>query len=139
MSKRSNAHLRGACVQRMNHFSGMLELCRKKSLAKHFAAAAAVLPAAFDFCPKTYLVPEQLADLRAELKHAPAAPCKRRAWIIKPDAGCQGRGIALAQTAKHLAQVRRRAAARTVQRDPCGCEAGACARAQVTAWPACTH
>ena len=92
-------------LQRMNHFSSMLELCRKKSLAKHFAAAAAALPATYDFCPKTYLLPEQLPDLKAELKSAPAAATKRKAWIVKPDSGCQGRGIALVQTAKHLTQV----------------------------------
>lgn len=90
-----------ACMQKINHFSGMLELCRKKSMARHLSAMAARLPHLFDFFPKTFQLPEQAAALRADIK----AGSKRRAWIIKPDAGCQGRGISLIQTGKQADKV----------------------------------
>ena len=89
-------------MQRMNHFSGMLELCRKKSMARHLSSLAQKLPASYAFAPKTLCLPEQKEALAGELGRG----LKKGAWIMKPDAGCQGKGIVLVQTAKQLDAVR---------------------------------
>ena len=47
---------------------GMLELCRKKLLARNLAAMAEVLPEHYGtFSPKAFQLPEQYALLAAEL------------------------------------------------------------------------
>lgn len=45
----------------------MLELCRKKPLARNLAAMAEVLPQHYDFSPRAFQLPEQYAALAAEL------------------------------------------------------------------------
>ena len=44
--------------QKINHFVGMLEICRKRSLARNLARLEVVNPHEFDFSPKTYNLPE---------------------------------------------------------------------------------
>lgn len=95
-------------MQKINHFSAMLELCRKRHMARHFAALQRTLPQAYAFCPRTLQLPEQLPALVAELR---GGGRKGAAWIVKPDAGCQGRGIVLVQTAKQARAVSARACA----------------------------
>ena len=78
-----------ATLQRINHFHGMLELCRKRSMAKHLSALAALLPPElkYDFFPQTWQLPGQLNAFLAAAK----AAGKKQAFIVKPDAGCQVR------------------------------------------------
>ena len=45
-------------LQKINHFTGMLEICRKKALARNLRRIAAKLPASFDFAPQTFVLPE---------------------------------------------------------------------------------
>lgn len=54
--------------QRLNHFPGMLEICRKASLSRHMARLAARLPAHYGFYPPAMLLPDQLDELVAALK-----------------------------------------------------------------------
>ncbi len=54
--------------QRLNHFPGMLEICRKASLSRHMARLAARLPAQYGFYPPAMLLPDQLDELVAALK-----------------------------------------------------------------------
>lgn len=70
-------------------------------MAKHLAKLAERLPKLYGFTPKSYQLPEETADFLADAK----AVRKGKAWIIKPDAGCQGRGIVLVQKAKQIEQV----------------------------------
>ena len=73
-------------AQRINHFHGMLALCRKASMARLLAAmAAASPPGAFEFVPRTWLLPAQLPALLDDAR----AAGQQQAYIIKPDAGCQ--------------------------------------------------
>jgi tubulin polyglutamylase TTLL6/13 len=88
-------------MQKINHFCGMLELCRKKSMASHMSQMAARLPQLYTFMPMTFQLPEDWADFQAEIKTGRRGRC----WIIKPDSGCQGRGIFLVQTRKQAAKV----------------------------------
>ncbi|GLC65380.1 hypothetical protein PLESTF_000287300 [Pleodorina starrii] len=83
-------------VQKINHFSGMLEICRKRAMARNLMKMARQFPQHFDFFPRTFILPgdkdEFLADIRAR--------GKKQVYILKPDAGCQGRGIRLVQGGK---------------------------------------
>ena len=87
-------------TQKINHFTGMLEICRKKQLAKNLGRMSALFPEEFKFAPKTFVLPVELNEFLDNFKGK-----KRKTFILKPDAGCQGKGIALAQTAD---QVRKR-------------------------------
>ena len=81
-------------TQKINHFTGMLEICRKKQLAKNLSRMSAKFPDDFKFAPKTFVLPIELNDFLDQFKGK-----KRKTFILKPDAGCQGKGIALAQSA----------------------------------------
>lgn len=88
-------------VQKINHFCGMLELCRKKNMARHMSQMAARLPKLYGFIPRTYQLPEDTMELQRDVR-----ACKKgKTWILKPDAGCQGRGIVLVQKSKQLEEV----------------------------------
>ena len=99
-------------LQKINHFTGMLEICRKKALARNLRRVAAKLPASFDFAPQTFVLPEELeafsdavkgnrasvARKGADGKKKKSAKTRATTFILKPDAGCQGKGITLVQT-----------------------------------------
>jgi hypothetical protein len=100
-------------LQKINHFTGMLEICRKKALARNLRRVAAKLPASFDFAPQSFVLPEELeafsdavkgnrasAARKGEISGKKRKSAKSRAttFILKPDAGCQGKGITLVQT-----------------------------------------
>jgi hypothetical protein len=76
-------------LQRINHFHGMLELCRKRSMARLLAALAAAAPPScgYDFFPATWQLPGQLGEFLA----AARAGGRKATFIVKPDAGCQVR------------------------------------------------
>lgn len=82
--------------QRVNHFPGILELARKKSLARNLARLRCLHPTHYAFHPRAWMLPEQGDALVAELR-ACASRGRTRTFAIKPDAGCQGRGIRLVQ------------------------------------------
>jgi tubulin polyglutamylase TTLL6/13 len=72
-------------MQRLNHFNGMLEICRKKSLLQNISNMARLFSKHFRFIPTTFALPEQLQDLRADMKAN--GGCKT--YILKPSGGCQ--------------------------------------------------
>jgi len=76
-----------AFLQKINHFAGMLELCRKKTLARSITAMAALFPGHYQFCPKTYVLPEDLQTLWKDLKSPKKG--KPKTLILKPDSGSQ--------------------------------------------------
>lgn len=93
--------------QLINHFPGSHNLGRKNLLAKHLGKMRKRLPKDFDFYPRTWMLPLQSEDLRQyatesqnvndpdgndfSVKKKP----NRSVFIVKPEAGCQGRGIYL--------------------------------------------
>lgn len=74
-------------LQKINHFAGMLELCRKKTLARNISAMAAQFPGHFQFCPKTYVLPDDLESLWKDFKSQKKG--KPKTLILKPDSGSQ--------------------------------------------------
>ncbi|CAM6095581.1 unnamed protein product [Calypogeia fissa] len=79
--------------QKINHFFGMLQICRKKSLALNLATMRKMFPSQYKFFPRSFILPNQLPGLLAKFNNH-----KIRTFILKPDNGCQGRGVALAQS-----------------------------------------
>lgn len=58
-----------------------------------------LFPSHYDFFPTTYVLPADLNELIIDFK----ARGKRQIYILKPDAGCQGKGIRLLQGGKEEA------------------------------------
>ncbi|CAG9464782.1 unnamed protein product [Pedinophyceae sp. YPF-701] len=87
-------------LQKINHFHGMLEICRKNRMARNIRRMQRVLPDDFAYVPKTYILPEDSNELADAIRSR-----RKRTFIVKPDAGCQGKGIRLVQTQEQLARV----------------------------------
>lgn len=84
-------------TQKINHFTGMLEICRKKSLCKNLANMAKRAPEEYNYVPKSFLLPEESEEFVHYLE-SKGKKAKKSTYIMKPDNGCQGKGIRLVQT-----------------------------------------
>eukprot|EP01012_Entosiphon_sulcatum_P029933 TRINITY_DN3668_c0_g1_i1.p1 TRINITY_DN3668_c0_g1~~TRINITY_DN3668_c0_g1_i1.p1 ORF type:complete len:718 (-),score=132.72 TRINITY_DN3668_c0_g1_i1:89-2242(-) len=80
--------------QRINHFPSMHLICRKISLCITLGRMKKVCPAHFKFFPNTWCLPAEVNQFRKYL----AALHKKKTFIIKPSAGCQGKGIMLTRS-----------------------------------------
>ena len=77
--------------QRVNHFPGMMEICRKGALSRHLKKMRAACPAGtYDFAPETWEHPNEMEAFRKHCKAHPGG-----SYIVKPAAGAMGRGIYL--------------------------------------------
>lgn len=76
--------------QKINHLPGMYELSMKNHLARNLNKLRKIHPEAYDFFPRTWLIPAELGDFRNQFGKKPA-----KTFILKPEASCQGRGIFL--------------------------------------------
>ena len=74
--------------QRINHFPGMYLVSRKNFLAFNLGKLRKLFPLAYNFFPKTWVVPCDMSDLKAFMTSK-----KNPYVIVKPEASCQGRGI----------------------------------------------
>ncbi|XP_063368141.1 tubulin polyglutamylase ttll6-like [Cydia amplana] len=83
--------------QRINHFPGMLEICRKDLLARNLNRMQKIYPKEYNFFPKTWCLP---ADFGEALTYSKAR--KNKTFIIKPECGSQGRGIYLTKSLKDI-------------------------------------
>ncbi|XP_026325966.1 tubulin polyglutamylase TTLL13-like isoform X2 [Hyposmocoma kahamanoa] len=83
--------------QRINHFPGMLEICRKDLLARNLNRMQKIYPKEYNFFPKTWCLP---ADFGEALNYAKSR--KNKTFIIKPECGSQGRGIYLTKSLKEI-------------------------------------
>lgn len=67
--------------QKINHFPGMMEICRKDLLARNLNKMLKIFPEEYNIFPKTWSLPTNYADaLNYSLKH------KHITYIIKPAA-----------------------------------------------------
>ena len=62
-------------------------------MAKNLMKIQKMFPEHYDFFPKTFNLPSDMAALINDI----TARGKKQIYILKPDAGCQGRGIRLIQ------------------------------------------
>lgn len=83
--------------QKINHFPGMLEICRKDLLARNLNRMQRLFPKDYSFFPKTWCLP---ADLGEALSYSRLR--KNKTYILKPDAGSQGRGILITKNLKDI-------------------------------------
>lgn len=83
--------------QKINHFPGMLEICRKDLLARNLNRMLRLFPKDYNFFPKTWCFP---ADLGEAISYSRLR--KHKTFILKPDAGSQGRGIILTRSLKEV-------------------------------------
>lgn len=80
--------------QRINHFPGMSNVARKGRLAQNLDRMRRNFPHEYSFYPRTWVLPVEWGAFKTEFD---ASGKTTRTFIIKPDSGCQGRGIFLTQ------------------------------------------
>ncbi|XP_062893254.1 tubulin polyglutamylase ttll6-like [Mobula hypostoma] len=85
------------CYQKINHFPGMNEICRKDLLARNLSRMLRQYPEDYNFFPKTWCLPSEYHDFVAYCKAG-----KPKTFICKPDCESQGRGIFLTQNVKDV-------------------------------------
>lgn len=93
--------------QRINHFPGMLEICRKSTLSNHMRRMAQRISAEYNFYPSSFILPKQLESLlvvlrKNQLKITQGDVSGVQTFILKPSSGAQGRGIYLVQTVAQM-------------------------------------
>ncbi|XP_074835150.1 tubulin polyglutamylase TTLL6 [Carettochelys insculpta] len=83
--------------QKINHFPGMSEICRKDLLARNMSRMLKLFPKEFNFFPRTWCLPADYGDLQAYSRSR-----KHKTYICKPDSGCQGKGIFITRSVKDI-------------------------------------
>jgi len=84
--------------QMINHFPGMPNIARKNRMGQNLNKIAKVFPKEYGFFPRTWSLPAELADFRTQFDQTTGLGLNNKVFIIKPDAGCQGKGIFLVRS-----------------------------------------
>ena len=84
--------------QMINHFPGMPNIARKNRMGQNLNRIAKVFPKEFSFYPRTWSLPSEMSDFRMQFDQTTGLGLNNRVFIIKPDAGCQGKGIFLVRS-----------------------------------------
>jgi hypothetical protein len=80
--------------QKVNHFPNSFNLGRKDAMYRNFEILQEQFPDDYDFCPKTYVFPDDAQEFendRSDPKFDPETDLKL--WIFKPSASSCGKGI----------------------------------------------
>ncbi|XP_028287248.1 tubulin polyglutamylase ttll6 [Parambassis ranga] len=83
--------------QKINHFPGMSEICRKDSLARNMNRMLKLFPKDYNIFPRTWCLPADYSDFQAYTRAK-----KIKTYICKPDTGCQGKGIFITKSSKDI-------------------------------------
>ncbi|KAG5680097.1 hypothetical protein PVAND_009623 [Polypedilum vanderplanki] len=83
--------------QKINHFPGMFEICRKDLLARNLNRMLKLFPNDYNIFPKSWCFPADLGDAIQYSRQY-----KSKTFIIKPDQGSQGKGIYLTKNLKEV-------------------------------------
>nr|XP_040040357.1 tubulin polyglutamylase TTLL7 isoform X2 [Gasterosteus aculeatus aculeatus] len=87
--------------QRINHFPGMGEICRKDCLARNMSKMIKCKPQEYSFIPKTWIFPAEYTQFQnyvMELRRKR----KQKTFIVKPANGAMGHGISLIRNCEKL-------------------------------------
>ncbi|XP_033124025.1 tubulin polyglutamylase ttll6-like [Anneissia japonica] len=83
--------------QKINHFPGMSEICRKDLLARNLTRLQKLFPKEFSIFPRTWVLPADYGDFLAFCRTK-----KNKTYICKPESGCQGKGIFITKNLKDI-------------------------------------
>ncbi|XP_012937408.1 tubulin polyglutamylase ttll6 isoform X10 [Aplysia californica] len=83
--------------QKINHFPGMNEICRKDMLARNLNRMQKMFPKEYNVFPKTWCLPADYGDFQAYTRQK-----KNKTYILKPESGCQGKGIWVTKNPKEI-------------------------------------
>ncbi|CAG5903479.1 unnamed protein product [Menidia menidia] len=83
--------------QKINHFPGMSEICRKDLLARNLNRMLKLFPKEYNIFPRTWCLPADYSDFQAYTRAK-----KSKTYICKPDTGCQGKGIFITKSSKDI-------------------------------------
>ncbi|XP_066503559.1 tubulin polyglutamylase TTLL7 isoform X2 [Hoplias malabaricus] len=87
--------------QRINHFPGMGEICRKDCLARNMAKMIKNQPQEYSFIPKTWIFPAEYTQFQNYVKELKRKR-KQKTFIVKPANGAMGHGISLIRNCEKL-------------------------------------
>ncbi|KAJ8264676.1 hypothetical protein GJAV_G00152400, partial [Gymnothorax javanicus] len=83
--------------QKINHFPGMSEICRKDLLARNLNRMLKLFAKEYKIFPRTWCLPASYSDFQVY-----ARAKKHKTYICKPDSGCQGRGIFITKSNRDI-------------------------------------
>lgn len=99
--------------QRINHFPGMSNVARKGRLAQNLDRMRRSFPQEYSFYPRTWVLPAEWGGFKVEFDGSGKST---RTFIVKPDSGCQGRGIFLTQDLERVAAIESQVAQLYIQK-----------------------
>lgn len=85
--------------QVINHFPGMPNIARKNRMGQNLNRMQKIMPAEYNFYPRTWVLPGEFTDFE---KNFDSQGNSNKIFIIKPDSGCQGRGIFLTKSLSNI-------------------------------------
>ncbi|KAG8437206.1 hypothetical protein GDO86_008050 [Hymenochirus boettgeri] len=87
--------------QRINHFPGMGEICRKDCLARNMTKMIKCQPHEYSFIPRTWIFPAEYTQFQTYIKELKKKR-RQKTFIIKPANGAMGHGISLTRNGEKL-------------------------------------
>ncbi|XP_077439729.1 tubulin polyglutamylase TTLL7 isoform X2 [Vanacampus margaritifer] len=87
--------------QRINHFPGMGEICRKDCLARNMSKMIKCQSQEYGFVPKTWIFPAEYTQFQNYVKEL-RRKRKQKTFIVKPANGAMGHGISLIRNCEKL-------------------------------------
>uniref|UniRef100_A0AAV2KXF7 Tubulin polyglutamylase TTLL7 n=2 Tax=Knipowitschia caucasica TaxID=637954 RepID=A0AAV2KXF7_KNICA len=87
--------------QRINHFPGMGEICRKDCLARNMSKMIKCQPQEYSFIPKTWIFPAEYTQFQNYVKELRRIR-RQKTFIVKPANGAMGHGISLIRNCEKL-------------------------------------
>ncbi|XP_061486508.1 tubulin polyglutamylase TTLL7 isoform X5 [Rhineura floridana] len=87
--------------QRINHFPGMGEICRKDFLARNMTKMIKSQPQEYSFIPRTWIFPAEHTQFQNYVKELKRKR-RQKTFIVKPANGAMGHGISLTRNAEKL-------------------------------------
>ncbi|KAM9837877.1 tubulin polyglutamylase ttll6 [Aulostomus maculatus] len=83
--------------QKINHFPGMIEICRKDLLARNMNRMRKLFPKDYNIFPQTWCLPADYSDFQTFTRAK-----KYKTYICKPDTGSQGKGIFITKSSRNI-------------------------------------